>query len=262
MRIKIMNIQDTDILNKIINIQSCIIQGKSLKSILHKNRQFYLDKSGTDIITICMNDQEKVHPEYVIEKHRIMVHLLEKYIFTQKPLAWETFVNNHYPSLISNGQYFKTDDFHEVFKGLLTKREALSFKEELNMKQAVLMAVHDFSGKEVIGVVCFLYSHETEPDISKLDQMRQLFQALLQPLYDQQYRFIYNKCVRVDENFSLLTEQEKRITKKVLAGHSYNEISKMLNISINTLKTHMKNIFMKYSVNSKIELFNKLNPHQ
>ena len=95
--------------------------------------------------------------------------------------------------------------------------------------------------------------------IKKLEEMKILFQTLLQPLYDKQYSIIYSKCVRVDEDLSLLTDQEKRITKKVLAGKSYVEIAEILNISINTLKTHMKNIFNKYNVNSKIELYNKLN---
>lgn len=254
-----MKIQDKDILNNIIDIQGCIIQGKELKGILHQNRHFYLDKTEADVITICMNEHDKVYPEFVMEKHRLLSHLLQKYIFNKKPLAWDTFVHKHYPALISNKKYYKTDDLYDIFKGLLTRREASSFMEELEMKHTVLMAIHDFSGKEIIGIVCFLFRRDIEIDIQKLEEMKKLFQTLLQPLYDKQYGIIYKKCVRVDENFSLLTDQEKRITKKVLSGTSYAEIAEMLNISINTLKTHMKNIFAKYNVNSKIELYNKLN---
>ena len=257
-----MHIQDKDILNKIIDIQSCIIQGKKLKGILHKNRHFYLDKTHADVITICMNEQDKVHPEYIMEKHRLLSHLLQKYLFSKKPLAWDIFVHNHYPALISNKKYYKTDDIYDIFKGLLTRREASSFMEELEMKHTVLMAIHDFSGKEIIGIVCFLFRRNVEIDIQRLEEMKILFQTLLQPLYDKQYGIIYKKCVRVDENFSLLTDQEKRITKKVLSGKSYTEIAKIFNISINTLKTHMKNIFAKYNVNSKIELYNTLNTHR
>ena len=56
----------------------------------------------------------------------------------------------------------------------------------------------------------------------------------------------------------LLTKQEKKIASKVLSGKSYPNIASDLDISINTLKSHMKNIFNKYNVNSKVELFKKL----
>lgn len=254
-----MPIENNIILKNIIEIQGCIIQGNKLKTILHKHRDFYIQNSEADVISICMKEHDKMFPEYVIEKHRLFAHLLHKYIFNKKTLSWDAFIKNHYQLFMSSHKYFKTDDIYEIFKGILTKREATSFNEELEMKHAVLMTIHDFSGKNIIGVICFLFRRDIEIDIKKLEEVKILFETLLQPLHDQQYNFTYTQCVRVDENFSLLTEQEKRITKKVLAGNPYNEIAELLNISINTLKTHMKNIFNKYNVNSKIELYNKLN---
>jgi len=254
-----MNIKDNDILNKLVNAQSCIIHGKDLKVILHQQRDFYLEKTNADVITICLSENDNVHPEYVLEKHRIFGHLLHKYIFNNRVLAWDTFIQNHYLQLISSKKYFLTDDLYEIFRGILTKREASAFNEELKMKNAVMMSIYDFEGKDIIGIACFIFRKDVEINIEKLKEMKKLFQVLLQPLYDKQHHIVYSRCVRVDENFSLLTKQEKRITKKVLAGKTYVEIAEILNISINTLKTHMKNIFNKYDVRSKIELYNKLN---
>jgi DNA-binding CsgD family transcriptional regulator len=42
---------------------------------------------------------------------------------------------------------------------------------------------------------------------------------------------------------------------------SYKEVSDELKMSINTLKTHMKNIFSKYEVTSKSELSTALLMH-
>ena len=206
-----------------------------------------------------MNEHEKVRPEYIIEKHRLFAHLIHKYLFENRSLDWDTFVKTHFPYLILNNKYFKTSDMYDIFKGLLTKREATSFNEELEMKNAILMPIHDFEHKNTIGVVCYLFCKDVDVDLDKLEEMKKLFETLLQALYDKQSNIMYTKCVRVDENYTLLTEQEKRITKQVLAGKPYGEIAEMLNITINTLKTHMKNIFNKYNVNSKIELYNKLN---
>lgn len=256
------NITNSEILHKIIEIQSCIIQGKNLKVLLHKNRDFYLNKTKADIITICMNEHDMVKPDYILEKHRLFAHLLHKYVFENRTLAWDKFVQRYYYALISGKKFFQTSDLYDIFKGLLTKKETKAFNEELQMKSAFLMPLFDFNKNETIGLVCFLFRTDKPVDIDKLHEVQTLLQTLLQPLYDKQYSIVYNKLVRVDENFSLLTEQEKRITKKVLMGMPYAEISKSLNISINTLKTHMKNIFSKYNVKSKIALYNKLNKHE
>jgi len=254
-------IQDQEILQKIIKMQSCMIQGKDLKVLLHKDRKFYLDKTDSDVITICMNEHEKVRPEYILENHRLFGHLVHKYVFENRSLDWDTFVKIHFPYLILNNKFFQTNDMYDIFKGLLTKREATSFNDELEMKNAIMMPIYDFERKNTIGILCYIFRREVEADIAKLEEVKKLFETLLQPLYDREHNIMYSKCVRVDEDYALLTEQEKRIAKQVLAGKAYPEIAKMLNISINTLKTHMKNIFNKYNVNSKIELYNKLNTH-
>ena len=253
------DIKDKEILNTIIELQSCFIQGRDLKALLHKNRTFYLRKSTADVIVICMNKLEKVQTEYILEKHRVFVHLINKYICDNASLEWEKFIQHHITKLHSNDHYYKSNDIYDIYKGLVTKRDASNFTKELGMQYSILMPLFDFDHKEIIGTVNFIFCHTYEADIEKLKEIKELFQILLQPLYDQEYNIFYNKCRLIDNNLSLLTEQEKRITKKVLTGVSYNEIAKMLNISINTLKTHMKNIFNKYNVNSKIELYNKIN---
>ena len=75
------NITDNEILQKIIAFQSCIIEGKTIKSILHKNREFLLSKSEADVITLYMHEHGKVHPEYILEKGRDFEHLINKYVW-------------------------------------------------------------------------------------------------------------------------------------------------------------------------------------
>ena len=133
--------------------------------------------------------------------------------------------------------------------------------KELQIKDVITMPIYDFSKKNEIGYVCFMYQKEVSIEITTLLDIKILFETLLRPLYDKHQNIIYTKCVRVDEHFKLLTEQEKRIVKKVLEGKSYPQIAEMLHLSINTIKTHMKNIFKKYQIKSKIELYNKLTIH-
>lgn len=52
-----------------------------------------------------------------------------------------------------------------------------------------------------------------------------------------------------------LSEREKEILYVLLRGCSYKEIGDRLFISVNTVKTHTKNIYSKLGLKNRIELF-------
>jgi DNA-binding CsgD family transcriptional regulator len=62
------------------------------------------------------------------------------------------------------------------------------------------------------------------------------------------------EAVRVDEYkqfIQLLSKRELEVAEAVLAGNfSYKELSYTLNISVNTVKTHFKNIYQTTSVSN------------
>lgn len=250
-------INDTETLKKIIEIQACIIEGRTVKAILHKNNDYFLEQSGADFITIYMHEHEMVNPEYVLEKGRLLTHLLKKYIFKKKNFRWEKFVNNCDKHFASGLRHQKITEMYQLFRGFINKREASSFTEELQMKSAFMMPIFAFDDKEMIGYVCFISQSETDMDMGKINTVKCMLGTLLRPLYDRKLNTLYSKCIRIDEEMRFLTKKERKIVKQVLTGVPYEQVAKTLNISINTLKTHMKNIFNKSNVSSKIELFNK-----
>ena len=256
-----MRIEDKELLHKIIDMQSCIINGRDIKALLHLNIDFYLEKSGADIITIYMHDDEQVNVNYILERHRLFAHLLNKYIFNKKNFKWDKFVQNCDKHFASRIKHDMITDLYQIFRGFLSKKDANDFTKELQMKSAIMMPMYDYNNQEIIGYVCYFFHSDTQIDIDTLEEIKTSFQILLQPLYDREHNTFYTKCVRVDDDMKLLTSQEKKIVRKVLEGMSYPEIAEFLHISINTLKTHMKNIFNKYNVNSKIELYNKFNTY-
>lgn len=252
-----MEIKDTKLLNKIIDLQSSIINGKNIKDLLHTNVDFFLEKSGADIISIYMHEHEKVKLDYILERDRHFAHLFKKYILDKKNLKWEKFVDNLDKHFLGSMEFKITTDLYKLFKDFLNKNDALSFTSELNMKSSVMIPLYSFNRKRNLGYVCFLFQENKKPDLEKLKMVQRSFQTLLRPLYNEVSNTIYNKCVRVDENMGILTAQERKIVKLVLKGLAYDQTAETLSISTNTLKTHMKNIFYKYNVNSKVELFNK-----
>ncbi|HIP18926.1 MAG TPA: LuxR family transcriptional regulator [Sulfurovum sp.] len=250
-------IKDIEVLQKIIDFQSCIIEGKTVKSILHKHKAFFLEKSGADMITLYMHEHSIVNPEYILEEDREFEHLIHKYIFSKKNFKWNKFVENCNAYFASGLSHERVTEMYQIFKGYMTKKEADAFTKELNITSAVIIPIYAFGDQEIMGYCCFVFRSDHELVMEKLRTLQVLFQTLVRPLYDKKYNTIYSKCIRIDENMNFLTSKEKKIVKKVLAGHSYANTAEVLNISINTLKTHMKNIFNKYAVTSKIELFNK-----
>lgn len=63
---------------------------------------------------------------------------------------------------------------------------------------------------------------------------------------------IHNKNRELDQ--SNLTEREKEILKLLIRGNSYKEIAGTIFISVETLNSHIKNIYRKLNVHSRGEL--------
>lgn len=65
-----------------------------------------------------------------------------------------------------------------------------------------------------------------------------------------------NECMQ--GAVSLLTEREKEVMQYFVKGYKQSEIAKELQISIDTVKRHIKNVYGKLEVHSKVELIEKL----
>lgn len=252
-----LKIEDNEVLHKIIDFQSCIIEGRSMKALLRANIDFFLEKSGADIITIYMHEHGKVNPEYILEKDKHFTHLLKKYILNKNNFKWEKFVENCDKHFTSGVHYDEITDLYEMFRGFISKKKCNEFTNELHMKKGVMTPIYDSTNKTKLGYICFIFCSDHDAEREKIKTVHDTLQTLLRPLYDTKYNSFYNRCIRIDQNMEQLTAQEKKIVKIVLTGKSYAQTAQLLDISINTLKTHMKNIFNKFNVSSKVELANK-----
>lgn len=66
------------------------------------------------------------------------------------------------------------------------------------------------------------------------------------------------KGINFDRLSVELTTQEKRMCELLVTGQSYQQIADVLFVSINTVRYHIKNLYLKFSVNSRAELVSKL----
>ncbi len=253
-----MTIDQISLLEKIITIQSAIIEGESIRSILYKETSFFLNESGANVIAVCLENEERVDIELILEEREQFISLLSKYKLLPKHMELNKFIEQCNAHFTISPERVHIDSLHAIFDGNLSKKKTLQFEEEMGFDHAVLYPLRKKAGKK-IGLLIYLYVKGSEEHTTKLLQLTELFEILIQPFYDEKRRVLHAKCVQIDDKMQRLTEKEKQITQRVLMGKTHKVIAEELNISINTLKTHMKNIFSKYGVNSKIELHNKLN---
>lgn len=253
-----MKIENNELLTKLVEIQSCIIQGNNIKAIMHKNQDFYLKYSAADIITICIKELNKGCMEYIFEKEKEFEHFTKKYLFNKNNPTCHSFSCNYEKYFTNNKTYCEITNIHDIFNEIMSKDKGTNFSNDIQMQEAVIVPIFDFKFKKKIAYITFIFKENHNKNLQRIEEMKNFFEVLIQPIYDYKNDLIFSKCTRVDQNFKLLTAQEKRIIKKVLRGKTYIEIAEIMNISINTIKSHVKNIFNKYNVSSKIELYNKI----
>lgn len=71
-----------------------------------------------------------------------------------------------------------------------------------------------------------------------------------------------NKAVDDFMKSRKLTDREKEIMVLLLKGRTYRMIAEELYLSENTIKTHIKNIYSKFNIQSKSELIKIFNERQ
>jgi DNA-binding CsgD family transcriptional regulator len=185
---------------------------------------------------------------------------MEKYKFTKHSPAFGDVGQEIINNFSYAKPYHQLSDLYEFLRGTLTHKRCEEMRKEIRFKTALFFPVQLSSGKK-IGFVSYFFTRNKEPDIEKLQELSAMIQQVIDPLYDPITSTFYAKCTQVDSDMLRLTDKEKEIVRRVIKGMSYKEVSEELKMSVNTLKTHMKNIFSKYGVTSKTELSNTILMH-
>ena len=62
------------------------------------------------------------------------------------------------------------------------------------------------------------------------------------------------------KEYELLTERERQVLEQLAKGQRYKEIADGLHLSIDTVRTHVRNLYVKLQVSSRTDALNKLYP--
>jgi hypothetical protein len=129
-----------------------MIEGKTLKSIFHLNREFLLNRSNADVIALYFNEHGRVRPKYILEKERDFTHLITKHLFSKKNFPWETFSQQCHTHFHSGIQYREITHLYQIFQGYMTQKEANEINTKLNIHTIVLLPI-----VKLLGIVALFF---------------------------------------------------------------------------------------------------------
>ena len=127
------------------------------------------------------------------------------------------------------------DELLHDLKNILIKHLSTDFNQ--NLCYAVIFSVHSFQKD--------LAAHNRLRNRVITPKLNQLNSSDIKQL---QHSIINDHSHKHDNNNNLLTNRETEILKIIVKGYTNKEIADMLNISLNTVLTHRKNIIRKTGV--------------
>jgi DNA-binding CsgD family transcriptional regulator len=255
-----MNSDYIAILEKILEMQYALLNGYSLRAVMRSETKSIKQYSGAGIVAVAMGEKNYANIDLAMDEKRIFSTMCRKYSLSSKHIYLNPvmeYCHHHYEG---SRKYVVVDSIHKIFDGAFSKTKSLEFEKEIDFHKGYIFPIKSIRGKR-IGFVLYIFNSETIPKLENMAKLTDFFEKLIRPFYDLQLQTLRSKCVQVDNQMEILTDKEKQIAFRILNGKPYKEIAVELEVSINTIKTHTKNIFSKYVVNSKIELQNKMIGH-
>ncbi len=176
--------------------------------------------------------------------------------------------------------YFQIDEIHQTYKtsGRLIARSTDLLAYETWIKQSeyyndflrtysthYLLGFDLKEGQTVFGGMCF-HRQKNTGDFSREDvcQLRLIYPHLLNRLrWHHALKPSLHKlwlpqtqqaCITPASPFAPLTTRERDIVKLVLSGAANQEIAATLDISVNTVKMHLQNVFTKLGIKRRSQL--------
>lgn len=107
--------------------------------------------------------------------------------------------------------------------------------------------------------VIFVTAYSSDEVIERVSHLQNIFYLTKPFTTDQVLATMKIAVSRIPSgNLPRISQREKQIVDLLVRGKSSCEIAALLNISVETVKTHRKHIFSKYQVNSATQLISQI----
>ena len=119
------------LLEKIIYIQSCVLEGHSIKAMIRKESRYFREESGAQVIAVCVENEEHIDIELVLEEKKKFLTLIRKHRLTPKRMNLKKFIELCHEHFARSSEYIKIESLHDIFRGTLSKKSSADFAEEM-----------------------------------------------------------------------------------------------------------------------------------
>ncbi len=241
------------LLEKLLAMQSDLLRKKPLREVIQKESTFLLNFANAEFIGISLRGRDsfyeftcKLGDDHslinLIEKAKLKTHELIQVVSGITP-AIKVLDHKHLCKLLKLNADCK--DIHNIMDG---KKIVLFLLEDESDDNAPLASVF----------IILKAKNYHDENIAKSHEVAEVMWELIAPFYDKVNGVIYQHCIHEDLKFEQLSSREKEIAKALAEGLNQMDIAKDMQLSINTIKTHIKNIYLKCGVTSRIDFITHL----
>lgn len=248
---------ESEILHKTIHIQSCVIEGHSIEAIFRAESKYLRELSGANVVGFCLHHKNTLQLDFVLDHEAFLYHCFKENNLHPHTLILETLYRHNKTHFTEGVAYLENASLANFLMDNVPENKIKELEIKHQFKTMVTYPLYSLN-KELIGCLLFCYFEDNTPNHKNLSQITQMIQTLIRPFHYEGNNIFHVKCVQISTEMPLLTSQEKRILKKLLKAKPYAQIADEMHLSLNTVKTHLKHIYAKYKVKSKLELYNKV----
>lgn len=248
---------ETELLKKTIEILSCVLKGHTIEAIFRAESNYLRELSGADIVGVCLHHKNTLQLDFVLDHEAFLYHCFKENNLHPHTLILETLYRHNKRHFREGTAYLENESLANFLMDNVPEHKIKQLEIKHQFKTMVTYPLYSINN-ELMGCLLFCYFRENRPNHTHLAQITKMIETLIRPFEHEGNHIFHLKCVQVSTELPLLTSQEKRILKKLLSAKPYAQIAEEMHISLNTVKTHLKHIYVKYKVKSKLELYNKV----
>jgi len=252
-------INDIDLLKKTILVQSCLIAGHCIEAIFRTESEYLLGESNANLMALCSYHKDHLNLEFILDRHGIIHDFLKRYHVQAHTLVLETLKENNEKYFKQEHEYREVDTIQDLLVDSMPKHKIKYFEEMHKFTKLITYPLKSTETQNTIGYLLFGYLDNREPNKDAMDNIKKMVEQVINPFHDAKTHTFRSRCIQVVTDVPMLTSKERHVLKYLLSANSYSQIADKMHISVNTVKTHIKNIYAKYDVSSKLELANKIN---
>ncbi|WP_321323457.1 LuxR C-terminal-related transcriptional regulator [Thiomicrorhabdus sp.] len=251
-------VENIEVLKQTIKIQSCLLEGHSIEAIFRNRAEFIFKESNADFFGLLLLQKESGKLEFMVEKGNVFNDMLKRYHLQKHTLIFDSYIKAAKEGVNNNQLIMQDKNLYEFLGDCLSKNKIKYFQENNDFNEIITIPTFSLEN-QLIGFLFFSYLGKNSHNPDNLLNIKAMVETVIRPFYDVKNNIFQSKFIQILNEVPLLTTKEKHILKKLLAAKSYAQIAEEMHVSVNTVKTHIKHIYAKYEVKSKLELANKVN---